>query len=189
MYSTAPLYHRSPPLCVLQVSSDVPSYAALAIGCGLVWSVSAPLSVTITVSTFSKLVGDQPQGVHMGIITAAGSVGRIIFLLFTDATSTNTVMIIAAVSSLLCGAAIVVFRAVVAHLSRQEQATVASQHELDNAQPASRVNIPPPGMPADRDDIVMSSLRQGEGSGEGKPSTLVEEDVRPAPIVLVHAEN
>lgn len=51
----------------------------------------------------------------MGIITAAGSVGRIIFLLFVDNVSRNGVMALAAVSSILCGISIVVFKWIVAH--------------------------------------------------------------------------
>ena len=75
------------------------------------------MSSTITISAFSKLVGDKPQSVHMGIITAAGSVGRILFPLLADVIPTNAVVAIAGVLAVGCGGGILCFDKV-AHVLR-----------------------------------------------------------------------
>lgn len=47
-------------------------------GCGLIWCIGYPLSQTIIVSMFSKMLGSKPQGTWMGWIGAMGSLGRIV---------------------------------------------------------------------------------------------------------------
>jgi hypothetical protein len=43
------------------------------------WSVSGPLCQTITVTALTRCLGTRPQAHWIGIFTAAGSVGRILF--------------------------------------------------------------------------------------------------------------
>ena len=111
----------TPHLCPhLQVSYGAPaSYYCVIMGCGVMWSVAAPMSATITVSAFSKLVGNQPQGLHMGVITAAGSVGRIVFPLLASVHPANIAIIAGAVTSLLCALAIIGFKSLASTLKEQ----------------------------------------------------------------------
>jgi MFS transporter, ceroid-lipofuscinosis neuronal protein 7 len=44
----------------------------------LIWSLGSPLSQVMILSTFSRMLGARPQGLMMGLITGAGSVGRIV---------------------------------------------------------------------------------------------------------------
>jgi MFS family permease len=80
------------------------------VGGGLIWSVCSPLSGAVTVSTFSKLVGDQPQGSFMSAITAAGNLGRIIFPVLADQMSPVGILSLAVVLSVLCAALIQWFK-------------------------------------------------------------------------------
>ncbi|ELR21735.1 transporter, major facilitator subfamily protein [Acanthamoeba castellanii str. Neff] len=48
-------------------------------GCALVLSFGSPIVQTVILSSFSTVLGSQPQGTLMGLITMAGSVGRIVF--------------------------------------------------------------------------------------------------------------
>lgn len=78
------------------------------IGTGLIWSISAPMSSTITISTFSKLVDPSQQGLYMGIITAAGSAGRIIYPLFADFLPHYLTYIISGASAFLSAVSVAV---------------------------------------------------------------------------------
>jgi len=61
--------------------SDVTGYRKIQFvgGCALVLSFGSPIVQTVILSSFSTVLGSQPQGTLMGIITMAGSLGRIIF--------------------------------------------------------------------------------------------------------------
>jgi hypothetical protein len=51
----------------------------------LTWSVGAPVTSTVTVATFSVLLGGRPQGTLMGVLGACGSVGRVLMPLVDKA--------------------------------------------------------------------------------------------------------
>ena len=57
-------------------------WARFYLGTVLVWSVSSPICQTLTISIVSRLLGGKPQAVWLSWLTAAGSLGRIIFPLF-----------------------------------------------------------------------------------------------------------
>jgi ceroid-lipofuscinosis MFS transporter 7 len=45
----------------------------------LIWSIGSPITQTLTISTYSQMMGSKPQGATMGWLTTAGALGRIIF--------------------------------------------------------------------------------------------------------------
>ena len=45
----------------------------------LIWSIGSPITQTLTISTYSQMMGSKPQGAAMGWLTTAGASGRIIF--------------------------------------------------------------------------------------------------------------
>ncbi|KAJ3320755.1 hypothetical protein HDV06_005048 [Boothiomyces sp. JEL0866] len=45
----------------------------------LIWSMGSPITQTLTISTYSQMMGCKPQGAAMGWLTTAGSLGRILF--------------------------------------------------------------------------------------------------------------
>lgn len=53
------------------------------IGSLMIWSISSPLTQTLVLSNFSKLLGTKATGTLMGYMSAAASVGRIIFSLLS----------------------------------------------------------------------------------------------------------
>jgi MFS family permease len=64
-------------LCaVVFVPISAANLISLTIGVSSIWSLGAPMSQTLTVSELSKYLKDRKQGVWMGVITAAGSIGR-----------------------------------------------------------------------------------------------------------------
>jgi len=69
-------------LCAMVLGSGLMvgtlSLARFIVGAGLIWCVGYPLSQTIIVSMFSKMLGSKPQGTWMGWIGAMGSLGRIV---------------------------------------------------------------------------------------------------------------
>lgn len=55
----------------------------------LIWSFGSPVSQTIILSAFSKILGQKPQGFLMGTIGSAGSVGRIVLPLIAGGFGEN----------------------------------------------------------------------------------------------------
>ncbi|RKO87894.1 major facilitator superfamily domain-containing protein [Blyttiomyces helicus] len=55
------------------------SHAQFTAGMVMIWSIGSPICSTLTVSSFSKMLGSRPQGSAMSWITVAGSLGRIVF--------------------------------------------------------------------------------------------------------------
>lgn len=55
------------------------SMVVFTIGTVLIWSIASPICQTLTISSFSKMLGSKPQASWMGWLTAAGSLGRTIF--------------------------------------------------------------------------------------------------------------
>ncbi|RKO85034.1 major facilitator superfamily domain-containing protein [Blyttiomyces helicus] len=55
------------------------SYVRFVTGMVMVWSIGSPVCQTLTVSSFSKMLGSRPQGSAISWITVAGSLGRIVF--------------------------------------------------------------------------------------------------------------
>ena len=87
------------------------------IGAGLVWSIGAPIASTVVVASFSKILGSRPQGLHMGLIGAAGSVGRILIPLSASLLSNMGVFIFAGVLAVGCAVAVMVYSAYVARVA------------------------------------------------------------------------
>jgi len=48
------------------------------LGCVMIWSIGSPISQVMMISSFSRLLGQKPQGVWQGVIAMGGSLGRII---------------------------------------------------------------------------------------------------------------
>ena len=44
-----------------------------------IWSIGSPITQTLTISSYSEMMGSKPQGAAMGWLTTAGSLGRAIF--------------------------------------------------------------------------------------------------------------
>ncbi|KAJ3276034.1 hypothetical protein HDV01_006204 [Terramyces sp. JEL0728] len=77
----------------------------------LIWSFGSPITQTLTISTYSQMMGSKPQGTAMGWLTIAGSLGRIIFpiLCGVNLTVGSIVNIVTCILSLLL---VVLFRLV-----------------------------------------------------------------------------
>jgi hypothetical protein len=54
------------------------SKAQVILGSGLIWCFGQPITGSLAISTFSTMMGAKPQGTAMGVIGAAGSLGRIL---------------------------------------------------------------------------------------------------------------
>jgi len=113
--------------CIFLLSHDVVPLWRLYVGGGLIWSISTPLSGAITLSAFSKLVGNQPQGWYMSIITAAGGIGRIIIPLLGGFLSPFGVLLGGIVLNLLCGVALFIFR-----MYADRRKRLASEMEMED---------------------------------------------------------
>ncbi|ETV96641.1 hypothetical protein, variant [Aphanomyces invadans] len=57
---------------------DPPNWSIFCTAIYLVWSVGGPLLTAVSVAAFSKLLGNQPQGLWMGVFGSAGSMARIV---------------------------------------------------------------------------------------------------------------
>eukprot|EP01113_Clastostelium_recurvatum_P050569 TRINITY_DN9606_c0_g1_i2.p1 TRINITY_DN9606_c0_g1~~TRINITY_DN9606_c0_g1_i2.p1 ORF type:complete len:608 (-),score=135.52 TRINITY_DN9606_c0_g1_i2:1-1824(-) len=71
-------------------------------GAFLVWSIASPISQTLVISSFSKILGSKPQGGAMGWITSAGSLGRILFPLLAGSLPPQFAFIIGTFVCLVC---------------------------------------------------------------------------------------
>ena len=76
-------------------------------GAFFIWSVGSPIAQTVIISTFSKILGSQPQGTMMGWIGSAGSIGRIVFPIFAGVVPTNASFGVSAAISVMCALVIV----------------------------------------------------------------------------------
>lgn len=76
-------------------------FLVFALGSFWLWSVGSPVTQTLTLSLFSKALGDRPQGVWMACIASAGSVGRILFPILTGILPEPLVFIAGAIACLL----------------------------------------------------------------------------------------
>ena len=93
--------------CLLCVSADLPDFIA---GMTLVWVIGTPISQTLSVSMLSRHFSQQQKaglaptrgvGFWMGLVTASGSVGRIIFPLIAGALSLPTAALFASLAAFL----------------------------------------------------------------------------------------
>lgn len=75
----------------------------------LIWSIGSPITQTLTISTYSQMMGSKPQGSAMGWLTTAGSLGRIIFPVIAGA-SFDASAYINFITSILSTVAVVGFR-------------------------------------------------------------------------------
>jgi len=62
--------------CALLIGNNL-SLIQFTIGAGIIWSIGYPMAQTIIISMFSKLIKVERQGMIMGLIGTAGSLGRI----------------------------------------------------------------------------------------------------------------
>ncbi|KAJ3276839.1 hypothetical protein HDV01_002894 [Terramyces sp. JEL0728] len=60
----------------------------------LIWSVGSPIAQTLTISSFSKMIGSKPSPLAMGWLTTAGSLGRIALPLLAGANQTISSIVI-----------------------------------------------------------------------------------------------
>jgi hypothetical protein len=74
-------------LVVLGIDTPGLSMVRFTAGASLLLSLGSPIVQTVILSSFSTILGSHPQGTLMGIITCAGSLGRILFPLFGSLTS------------------------------------------------------------------------------------------------------
>jgi MFS family permease len=65
-------------LCIVAVPTTSANLFSMTVGIGSIWSLGGPTAQTLSVSELSKYLKLRPQGRWMGLITAAGSVGRIV---------------------------------------------------------------------------------------------------------------
>jgi len=79
-------------------------------GAVLIWSIASPIAQTLILSTFAKILGSQPKGSAMGWIGSAGSVGRIVFPLVAVLFPPNVAFVMAALTSLIGAAAVIVYQ-------------------------------------------------------------------------------
>jgi hypothetical protein len=117
-------------------------------GCALVLSFGSPIVQTVILSSFSTVLGSQPQGTHsrplwprdllcvitltllllvlvgtlMGVITMAGSVGRIVFPLSISVLDEQGSFVVGAVLSAVCIGGIVCYSSWVKCVSRPSAA-------------------------------------------------------------------
>ena len=70
----------------------------------------SPISQTLILSTYSKMLGSKPQGSTMGWIGAAGSIGRIIFPMLSVA-GNNPSFIISAIVAFISAISVLLFKA------------------------------------------------------------------------------
>jgi len=96
---------------------DLPVYLFY-IGAALIWSIGSPFTQTIIISSFSKILGSKPQGIMMGWIGSAGSVGRIIFPLLAGILGSNGSFVIAGALSFFCGASVLGYRRYVTYVKK-----------------------------------------------------------------------
>eukprot|EP00474_Spongospora_subterranea_P004775 CRZ05233.1 hypothetical protein [Spongospora subterranea] len=54
------------------------------LGTSLIWCFGSPITQVFTISTYSQLMGQRPQGAIMGWLTTSGSVGRIVLPLLSS---------------------------------------------------------------------------------------------------------
>lgn len=69
------------------LSTTTLSFVQLAMGETLVWSVGCPITTTVVVAAFSKMLGRRPQGTYMGLLGAAASVSRMVLPIFATLVS------------------------------------------------------------------------------------------------------
>jgi len=79
------------------------------IGTFFIWTVGSPITQTLVLSSFSKILGSQPQGLWMGWIGAAGSVGRIVFPIIAGLVSDGIDYVTGAIFSVIGAITIIIY--------------------------------------------------------------------------------
>ena len=74
-----------------------------------IWCIGAPIADVLTTSLFSVVIEGKAAGAYMGLLTTAGSVGRIIFPLMTAAAGMQRTLVAASVLSVSCVLCILVY--------------------------------------------------------------------------------
>jgi MFS family permease len=91
-------------LVVIGINTAGISVFRFSLGCGLLLSLGSPIVQTVIISSFSTILGSQPQGTLMGIITCAGSLGRIFFPLLGAVSSESVAFLWGALLSFVSAA-------------------------------------------------------------------------------------
>ena len=110
------------------------SMATLTSGAVLVWSVGAPVADVVATSCFSLVVAGKAQGRYMGLLTMAGSVGRIVLPLVTVASSAQAALLL---STALTAAGVPAVLAYKAFKARREAAAAAVAAEAASDESAA----------------------------------------------------
>ena len=88
------------------------SIVNLAFSMSMIYCIATPITQTLVSSMLSKQLSAQQQGKWMGLLTAAGSVGRIVFPLLSGALyslgATNAALLLPAVAAMCAVSALVV---------------------------------------------------------------------------------
>lgn len=79
------------------------------LGASFIWSISSPLTQTLVISSFSKLLDSNKQGTMMGLIGAAGSVGRMVVPSMSGFLSVEANFIVSAAMSAISAIATLIF--------------------------------------------------------------------------------
>ena len=128
------------------------TFTQLTTGFVLMWSIAGPIADVLTVSLYSVLLTTldlrSKTASSMAWITAAGSLGRIVFPLFFLCADTSTVIFTGAIVSILCGLITIVYLGYVestkyhniTHImeafpnccKRRQDKSSQCTHELDN---------------------------------------------------------
>ncbi|KAG7387067.1 hypothetical protein PHYPSEUDO_014721 [Phytophthora pseudosyringae] len=115
----------------------------------LVWSVGCPISTTVVIAAFSKLLGGRPQGMLMGLLGSAACISRSILPLLPAVVSTLAPVFW--INIVLCALSIVLLRWYTGLVHRTKMAMLA---DVENAlQIVSPPNDPRSPLGSDKADF------------------------------------
>ncbi|KAG7398715.1 hypothetical protein PHYBOEH_010665 [Phytophthora boehmeriae] len=134
---------------LLAVAPDSLSFTQLSIAEFLVWSVGCPISTTVVLAAFSKLLGGRPQGTLMGLLGSAACISRAVLPLMPAVVPLSMVFWI---NTILCALSIVLLLWYTGLVNRTKKALLA---DVENAY---RVVSPPndPRSPLGSDRVDFS---------------------------------
>jgi len=114
-------------ICLLDFTGNGASLAQFLSGAILIWSIGSPISQTIILSAFSKILGSKPQGEMMGWIGSAGSIGRIVFPLLSGFLGNNPSFIVSAIFSFISAGAVLLYNWKIQQYRKREAVQIALQ--------------------------------------------------------------
>ncbi|KAG2502856.1 hypothetical protein JM16_009462 [Phytophthora kernoviae] len=126
------------------------SFTQLSIAEFLVWSVGCPISTTVVLAAFSKLLGGRPQGTLMGLLGSAACISRSILPLLPAVAPTLSMVFW--INTVLCALSIVVLWWYTGLVNRTKKALLA---DVESAyQVVSPPNDPRSPLGSDRADFT-----------------------------------